>query len=276
MIDSIVYNIPAAFVRFYRGRKLIVRSRDPSEIVAGLADVNIDSVSYVQILSLDKEAETLMRWGQTIPVDLVVQDIRRDLPLLYEYASLLARRPVRVTVPVVRGFSKVVKLAASLNFAVKLDGSQPNPALVEELSQVVHSYLHEATVSEPIEFLHSLFLAFYRGDPMTLWAVQEEDPSRNRYITDAGEETVSRRFPAVHPHSDVFPFVRTFRDSLLAEEGECCRCDFLAHCSGYFKWPRKDYECSGVKGILQSIKSAAGQLREDVALCHSLSGGERL
>ena len=274
MIDSLVYNIPAAFVPAYRGRNLIVRSHDPSEIVAGLTDVDIDSISYVQILSLDKEAETLMRWGHTIPVDLVVQDPGRDLPLLYEYAYLLARRPVRVTVPVVRGFSKVVKLATSLNFAVKLEGSQPDPALVEELSQVMHFYLHQETVSEPVEYFHSLFLAFYRGDPVTLWAVQEEDLSRNRYVTDEGEETVSNRFPAVHQHRDVSSFVRAFLDSVLAEQGECCRCEFLDHCSGYFKWPRKDYKCDGVKGLLQTIKRAAGQLREDFVSYHSASGGE--
>src|SRR5208283_1079456 len=67
LIDSLVYNIPAAFVPAYRGRNLIVRSHDPSEIVTGLADVDIDSVSYVQILSMDGEKDTLMRWGQTIP-----------------------------------------------------------------------------------------------------------------------------------------------------------------------------------------------------------------
>ena len=275
MIDSLIYNIPAAFVRAYGGRILIVRSHDPSEIVASLEDVDMDSVSYVQILSPGGETASLMRWGHTIPVDLVVQDPRRDLPLLYAYAPLLARRRVRVTVPVVRGFSKVVKLATSLSFAVKLEGSQPDPALVEELSQVVNSYLHQETVSEPIEYFHSLFLAFYRGDPVTIWAVQEEDPSRNRFITDTGEETVSHRFPAVHPHGDVASFVRTFRDSVLTEQCECSRCDFLEHCAGYFKWPRKDYGCDGVKGLLQTLKRAAGQLREDLASYHSPSGGER-
>ena len=193
---------------------------------------------------------------------------------MYQYAPLLARHPIRVTVPVVQGFSKVVKLAASLNFAVKLEGSQPDPAIVEELSRVVHFYLHQGTVSEPIEYFHSLFLAFYRGDAVTLWAVQEEDPSGNRYITDEGIETVSRRFPAARPHQDVSSFVRTFRESVLAEQGECCRCDFLEYCSGYFKWPRNDYGCDGVKRLFQTLRLAARQLRDDIGACDSSSGGE--
>jgi hypothetical protein len=275
LTDSIVYNIPAALVPAYRGRNLIVRSHDPSEIVASLAGFDLHSVCYVQILSLNGENQALMQWGHTVPVDLVVQDPRRDLPLLYEYAPLLARRPVRVTVPVVGGFSKVVKLATSLNFAVKLEGSQPDPPLIEELSQVVHSYLHQETVSEPIEYFHSLFLAFYRGDSVSLWGVQEEDPALNRFITDAGEETISHRFPLAHPHHDVSSFVHTFRDSVLAERGECCRCDFLEPCSAYFKWPGRDYGCDGVKGLFQTLKNAARQLREDLTSYHASRGEER-
>jgi hypothetical protein len=275
LTDSLVYNIPAALVRAYRGRNLIVRSDDPSEIVASLADVDRESVSYVQILFPGGETESLMRWGNAIPVDLVVRDPQRDLPRLYHYSPLLARHPVRVTVPVVSGFSNVVKLATSLNFAVKLEGSQPDSALVEELSRVAHSYLHQETVSEPIDYFHSLFLAFYREDPVTLWAIQEEDPARSRFITDAGEETISHRFPAVHPPGDLASFVRAFRESILAEQGECCRCDFLEPCSAYFKWPRKDYGCDGVKGLLQTLKTAAHQLREDLASYHAPSGGEQ-
>lgn len=275
MNDSIVYNIPAAFVRAYRGRNIIVRSHDPYEIVASLADVDMGFVSYVQILSPHGESEALTRWEHALPVDLVVQDPRWDLPLLYEVAPLLARHPVRVTVPVVQGFSKMVKLATSLNFAVKLEGSQPDPSLTEEMLQVVHAYLHQETVSEPIEYFHGLFLAFYRGDPVSLWAVQEEDPARNRFITDTGEETLSQRFPAVHPPHDIASFMSVLQDSVRSEQSECLRCDFLEQCSGYFKWPPGDYGCDGVKRIFQTLKRAAGQLRDDLASYHAPGGRRR-
>ena len=79
----------------------------------------LDRVSYVQILTLGAELRPLMHWANEIPVDMVVQNPVEDLPLLYQCSPLLSRRPVRITVPVVSGFSKVVKLAVSLDFAVK-------------------------------------------------------------------------------------------------------------------------------------------------------------
>ena len=215
----------------------------------------------------------LMRWEHAVPVDLVVQDPEADLPLLYRYSPLLAERPVRVSVPVAPGFSKVVKLALSLNFAVKLERSQPEPAVIEELLQVAGLYLHQSTVSQPVEYIHSMFLAFYRGDPVTLWAVQEEDPPRNRYITDQGEETISRRFAGVDLKYGIASFIKEFTEELLSEKQECSDCEFFESCSGYFKWPRKEYRCDGVKALFQTLKDAAEELREDLSSFPSPEGG---
>ena len=132
MIESIVYNIPATRIEAYRGRDLIVRSHDPSELLKKLVLGDLKRIACLQILGTGGSIDPLLRWGPSIPVDLVVQDPEADLPLLYRYAPLPADRPVRVSVPVVPGFSKIVKLALSLNFAVKLEISQPEPALIEE------------------------------------------------------------------------------------------------------------------------------------------------
>ena len=172
-----VYNIPATMIEAFRGRDLIVRSHDPAEILQRLLPDDLERMAYLQILGTGGAIDPLMRWGPSIPVDLVVQNLEADLPLLYRYSPLLAERPVRVSVPVVAGFSKVVKLALSLNFAVKLEVSQPEPALIEELLRVATLYLHQSTVSQPVEFIHSIFLAFYNRTPVTLWAIQEEDPA---------------------------------------------------------------------------------------------------
>ena len=265
MIESIVYNIPATRIEAYRGRDLIVRSPDPSELLKKLVLGDLKRIACLQILGTGGSIDPLLRWGPSIPVDLVVQDPEADLPLLYRYAPLPADRPVRVSVPVVPGFSKVVKLALSLNFAVKLEISQPEPALIEELLRVATLYLHQSTVSQPVEFIHSIFLGFYNRNPVTLWAIQEEDPDLFRYVTDLGEETLSRRFSGVELKYGVASFIKEFTAALLSEKQECGNCAFYESCAGYFKWPRREYRCDGVKALFRTLQTAAEELRADLA-----------
>jgi hypothetical protein len=273
--DSIVYSIPDTMIEAYRGRNLIVRGRDPSLMVDRLATHDLERVQYLQILGTGGNIDSLMRWENAVPVDLVVENTEADLPLLYRYSTMRAERPVRVSVPVVPGFSKVVKLALSLDFAVKLELSQPEPAMIDELLQVAGLYLHQTTVSQPVEYIHSMFLAFYHGDPVTLYTVQEEDPSRNRYITDHGTETISRRFAGGDLKYGVLSFIKRFTEELLTEKQECTDCEFFNSCLGYFKWPRKEYRCDGVKALFQRIMEAAEELKADLSSFHSPSGDDR-
>ncbi len=264
MTKSIVYNIPATMIEAFRGRDLIIRSHDPSEVLQKLAQDDLERLACLQILGTGGSIESLRRWGPSIPVDLVVHDPEADLPLLYRYAPLPADRPVRVSVPVVPGFSKVVKLALSLNFAVKLDISQPEPALIEELLRVATLYLHQSTVSQPVEFIHSIFLGFYNRTPLTLWAIQEEEPALFRYVTDQGAETLSRRFAGVELKFGVASFIKEFTAALLSEKQECGDCAFFESCAGYFKWPRREYRCDGVKALFRTLQAAAEELRADL------------
>jgi hypothetical protein len=261
---SIVYNIPVTMIDAYRGRDLIVRSHDPSDMVQRLAMEDLERIAYLQVLGAGGNLDGLLRWEPTVPVDMLVQNLEVDLPLLYRYSTIPAVRPVRVSVPVVPGFSRVVKLALSLDFAVKLELSQPGPAVMEELLQVAGLYLHQSTVSQPVEYIHSMFLAFYHGEPVTLWTIQEEDPALVRYVTDQGEETLSRRFAGMELPCAVAPFIKAFTEELLSERQECSDCEYFESCLGYFKWPRKEYRCDGVKAVFQKLKEAAEELRKDL------------
>jgi hypothetical protein len=263
--DSIVYNVPVTMIEAYRGRNLVVRSDDPSLLVQELATHDLERVVYLQVLDVGANPDGLMRWEQAVPVDVVIQNPEADLPLLYRYSTMTAVRPVRVSVPVVPGFSKVVKLALSLDFAVKLELSQPETAAMEELLQVAGLYLHQSTVSQPVEYIHSMFLAFYHGEPVTLWTIQEEDPAVVRYVTDQGEEALSQRFAGVELKYDVASFIKAFTKELLSEKQECCDCEYFESCLGYFKWPRKEYRCDGVKVVFQRLKEAAEDLRKDLS-----------
>ena len=263
--SDITYNIPVSLVAAFRGRRMIVRAHDPAEIIENVANGDLENISYIKLLSLKGKIDSLMDWGHTIPVDLVASDPCRDLPLLYRYALLRAGHPIRVSVPLAPGFGNVVKLAVSLNFAVKVEGGQPDEALSAELQRLALFYLHQSTVSEPIEFFHSLFLAFYHRYPVSLWTIQEEDPSLVRYITDGGEETLSSRLAGMAVNQNFSAFVQALQDGVAGEAGECAGCEFLTQCWGYFKWPRKEFRCDGVKTLLQTLRSAADELRADVA-----------
>ena len=246
-----------------------------SEIVRNITDRDLEGISFVKLLSLNGKIDSLMGWGNAIPVELVVSDTYRDLPLLYRYAPLLAGHPIRVSVPLAPGFGKVVKLAISLNFAVKLEGGQPDVSLLDEMQRIALLYLHQSTVSEPIEFFHSLFLAFYHRHPVTLWTIQEEDPSLVRHITDSGEETMPGRLAGMEVPEDFSTFVQETQKGPAGEEGECAGCEFLMHCQGYFKWPLREYRCDGVKALLGTLRGAAEELRTDIASFHAPGGGGR-
>ena len=264
MSDSIVYNIPVTMIEAYRGRNLIVRGQDPSMIIQRLASYDLEKVEYLQILGTGGDIDALKRWERPVPLDLVVQNPESELPLLYRYSTLRAERPVRVSVPVAPGFSKVVKLALSLEFAVKLEHCQPEPAVIEELLHVTGLYLHQSTVSQPVEYIHSVFLAFFHGTPVSLWSVQEEDPSCMRYITDQGTETISRRFAGVKLNHDISASVEKLIEGILKDGSECGDCEFFESCLGYFKWPMQEYRCDGMKTIFQRIRAAAEELRIDL------------
>ncbi len=140
---------------------------------------------------------------------------------------------------------------------------------------MLEAYLHQPMVSQPIEYFHSMFLAFYRSEPLTLWAVQEEDPAYFRYISDDGEETISRRFAGTKVGHDIARFPNRFKKELVAERGECSRCEFLENCFGYFKWPKREYRCDGVKSLFQLLKDAAHQLKSDLDVFQSGRSEER-
>lgn len=247
----------------YQEQAIIVRAHDPFEFQKYLSETDIGKVACLQLLSLNADTDGLSRWGEGIPVDLVMAEPEKEFPLLYRFSPLLKKHPVRVSVSPVPGFGKAVRLAASLNFAVKITGGQPEPAIEGEMTDILNFYLRHPTVSQPIEYFHSLLLAFFHEKTVYLPTIQEEDPIYFCYITDEGEEAISERFAA----QGIIGEAATAEAMLkLSEESEeCPDCEFFPHCRGYFKWPRTDYSCEGVKKIFQTLKRAAGELKKDYA-----------
>ena len=148
---------------------------------------------------------------------------------LYSYTYLLDAHPVRIVIPVVAGFSKAVKLAVALNFAVKLEVRQPDEELLKELREVLDFYLHSSQVRQPIDFFHTTLTSFLHDEPISLWEIVDEVP--------------------VVPATDL----------------ECYECEFFNQCGGYFKWPDVTYGCDGVKSVFRTLANAAQEMRSDLA-----------
>lgn len=100
---------------------------------------------------------------------------------------------------------------------------------------------------------------------MSLWEIAEEDPSQVRYITDDGEETISRRFAGSKLEGDLGGFLDRYGQELLSERRECHGCEFFNRCGGYFKWPDKSYDCAGIKRLFTTLSSAAEEVQHDLA-----------
>lgn len=264
-MSSIVYNIPPTVLGAYRGRDLIVRSDRPEVLLDHLGADDIKYLAYVQLCSLPEDIDCLIHWSEGLAIDLVLSDPLADFAQLYRYAKLLDNHPVRVSVPVVTGFDKAVRLALSLQFAVKLEVGQPDARLVEVLAVLLDAYLHRPTVSQPIEPFHSLLLAFLQDEPVSLWAIQEEDPALVRLVDEHGEERLPGKLADVAPAIDPTGFVERWGETLVEEGAACAHCDFFRCCGGYFKWPQRDYDCSGVKGIFETLQQAGADLRRDLA-----------
>ena len=259
--ERMIYNIPVTLIENYRDQNIVLRADRFEDITAQLSEQVLERLAHVQIHTLQEARGELSPWKIGFPVEVVMREPSVEFPQLYRYAKLLGSHPMRVSIPVTPGFSKAAKLALSLQFGVKLLPGQFGTALVDELLSLVNLYLHQSTASQPIEFFQSVLLSYYHQQEASLWTILEEDPAYQRYIADDGRELISPRFENVVAADD---FVARFAQELVREERECATCEFFTLCKGYFKWPDRLYSCDGVQRVLQTLRDAANELRQDL------------
>jgi hypothetical protein len=265
MTDSKVYSIALAQLSSYAGRGLVVRHDQAQALADELSAEQLDNVAYVRLLGLPADCATLIHWGPNLSIEIMLDNPAVEFPQLYQFAKLLDNHPVRVAMPVVAGFEKAVKLALALQFSVRLEIGQPTKELLKSLEQLLDSYLHQPTVSQPIELFHNLLLAFCHDEPLNLWAAQEEDPALIRYVDDDGRERFPGRLVGLEAVTDSASFVEDWARGLIDAQAECATCAFFDRCQGYFKWPNQDYDCVGIKALFRALQEAAIELRDDLA-----------
>jgi hypothetical protein len=267
------YNVPASLVDSFKDQNLIIRSRLSSELVEALSKVNPDRVWYLELTSLDDDPDIFSQLDRPMRLNLVVEEASPQFSSLYKfYGGGLERHPIRVTVMASPGFGKVVKLAGSLGFGVKIETTQPSVDLVREIMVILDYYLHNPTVSQPIEFFHSMLISFCNGVPITLWEFQEEDPSIVHYITDNGKAVLSRRLQTIKIPGTGSNYLDDLKQELLREGCECKACPFFSRCLGYFKVPDRQFGCHEIKMLLGAIGEAASSLASDYERMRQLEG----
>ena len=124
-MHTVIYNIPVHLVPAYRGREILVRSQDPTELVHALPDGGLEKLVGVQPLSLTADVDALADWGYGVSVDLVMLSPDTEFPLLYRHAKLLDKHPVRVSIGALSDLCKAVQVANALRFTVKRMGKRP-------------------------------------------------------------------------------------------------------------------------------------------------------
>lgn len=254
-----VYNIPLACLDRYRDKPLIVRADESHELVTSIPDPENIHLLYVQIPS-SSNVEALANWGLGVPIDVLMQDPAVDFGSLYRHAKLLDKHPVRISICVSSGFLKALKVATALRFAVKLVMQQPSQQVIPELLDAANFFLHRGEVCHPIEFFNSLMLAFFHREPTSIWHIQEEDIDEFLYVPSDGLE---KR-------------IDTPERKKLTANDDCNSCHYLQHCQGYFKRGGPDFDCSGVRTIFATLKSAAEELRTDLHEFDELKGQVQL
>jgi len=273
-VNAVSYNIPAHLFDSYQGKSVIVRSDNPIDLVSYLSQGKLENVLYVQLTSIKVDPDPLVTWASALPIDVLVRNPAGEYPFLYNFSKLLDKHPVRISIPVKRGFVKAVRLALALGFSVKLEVGQPDTSLIAEMAEVLDLYIRRSEVSQPVEYFHSTFLSFFnRKQYPNLWFVQEEDPEQFRFVTNEGVETVSPRFGKTNWEDLKLILAARQTQSTLTEKAECDSCKFLQMCGGYFKWPNQEFDCEGVKTLFSSLNLAAEELHDDLVSFQESSEG---
>jgi hypothetical protein len=255
------YNIPASMISNYSDQMVIIRSEDPSELVRTVERADRSRIESLQLIGAHPELSSLSHLDPTLPLEIALKDAEKEAEHLHLYSNATFSNPIRVLINTSRGFMRAVNTAISLGIETGLIVHQPGEALVRELESALDLYLYNAEVQVPIEFFHSLLVAFCRNHlDDSLWLIQREDPTRDRYVLDNGSIVISPRLP-IEISVVSGDFLDDYRFDVMSQQGECSICRYFTQCVGYFKFPDEAYSCRGMQHIFAKLKGAANEIK---------------
>ncbi len=264
----LTYNIPTSMIREYGDKTVIIRSEDPGELLQAVARIDRTNLECVQLLGAAADPESLSKLDKDIPIEILLKDWQRDAGNLHAYSKLASQNRMRVSISVSPGFMNALEIALSLKLDTKLEVGQLDDVVMQELEVALNRYLHDSTVASPVEFFHSILLAFCHDNTvLSLWTIQDEDPEKNRYVLEDGRIVLSDRLRIEMPDGPN-DFLDDYRYELLSEQGECSICRYFTNCAGYFKFPDKGYSCKAVQNVFEGLKHASNEIKAFHAEIH--------
>ncbi len=231
----------------------VLVARNAIEFCRWLA-IESTALQWIQVENLLDEPEawaTAARKGNDVAIDVIVSDPASQYAAIYRLVDVRNVRPVRVTIPVVEGFLKSLRLAISVHLPVRLLPGQPGPEAIGELEEALEYYLHDPMVEVPVEFFHSMLALARGGSGPELWVATEQDPD----VFALPDWTLPKDVGFVDQHI-----------ARLVEAGaECATCSWKVVCRGYFKVPDPEYSCAGIIPLFDRIGRAGAEMKKDLA-----------
>ena len=242
----------------------VVVTRNALEVCRWLA-VESPGLQWIQVENLVDESEvwaTAARKGNDVAIDVIVSDPATQYAAIYRLVDVRNVRPIRVTIPVVKGFLKSLRLAVSIHLPVRLIPGQHDSEVIGELEEALEYYLHDPMVEVPVEFFHSLLSLSGGSSGPDLWVATEQDPD----IFTLPDWTSPKEVGFVDQHLA----------QLEAAGAECVTCSWKVACRGFFKVPDPAYSCAEIIPLLDRIGQAGEEMKMDLAAyeksCESATG----
>lgn len=248
---------------------VIVQVQNLEEAAKALDNENLDRIVNLSMPIGALEGNFSLEWTkkphsaqlEPLPIEFKTNDPLSDFPRLYEAAYFTRATQARIFIEPKPGVLRAVRVAASLGLPVIVGWDRItrtkdiDPSLGEELQEVVDFVLHNPLVVAPVEPFHSIFASILHNQPASLWFVLEIHPLYWREASQLAQKPGKASAKAEH---------KAFGKLLMSFKA--CRNCFFAHlCAGVFQYPRGDYDCSQVRGLLQNIFAAAERMRADLA-----------
>ncbi len=249
------------------GRALVVIVKSREELSQWLSDPPA-ALQWLEIDGLLGDPDAWVPAAQSasnVPLDVVLANPGSQFSDLYRLVDVCAVRDVRVSMPASPGFLRALKLAIALRLPVRLLPGQPSPDVFTELTEAVTFYLRDPMVETPVEFFHSVLAFMFGADTGSLWTILEEDPAIFLHQDPDGRSKLPRVSGSPSREISLPTFVATRFKQLVEQNTECTTCPWQQICQGYFKWPDPAYDCQGVKQLFSIIKTAADEMRQELA-----------